>query len=147
MLANTRKDHSTPLYKKYCFLHISAAKNQILLLLLLLILVLVLVLVLALALALVFVLILIQYYSYSYSYFCSCSCFALALVFTFILILIVLYYCPWPLNFTYVKKCTPLQILKISQTLHISQIGICSIYQVTMSPELRHKKHNNVLSL
>ena len=25
--------------------------------------------------------------------------------------------------------------------------GLCSIYQVTMSPELRHKERNNVLSL
>ena len=30
--------------------------------------------------------------------------------------------------------------------LHVT-IGLCSIYQVTMSPELRHKERNNVLSL
>ena len=38
-------------------------------------------------------------------------------------------------------------VVMIIMVMLLMIMGLCSIYQVTMSPELRHKERNNVLSL
>ena len=46
----------------------------------------------------------------------------------------------WQKNDKLIQEYVLLQIVQ-------AQFGLCSIYQETMSPELRHKERNSVLSL